>query len=58
MAVRLDDAIESRLDVLAKRMSERAHGAEVTKSNVLRVAIERGLEALEHDLGVARKTKH
>jgi predicted transcriptional regulator len=54
MAVRVDEATEARLEDLAELMSKRAQGAEVTKSNVLRVALDRGLEALERDLGVKR----
>ena len=55
--VRLDEAMVARLDAVAEAMSKRAAGASVSRSEVVRVAVDRGVSALEAELGVAPKRK-
>jgi hypothetical protein len=52
--LRIDSTTIERLDRLASLMSERAAGAPVTRAGVIRVALERGLESLEKELGTAK----
>jgi hypothetical protein len=49
--LRIDETTIGRLDRLAALMTERAAGAAVTRASVIRVAMERGLESLEKELG-------
>lgn len=51
--VRFDADQIARLDRVAKALSERAGGAKVSRSEVVRVAVDRGLDALEDS--IARK---
>jgi predicted DNA-binding protein len=51
-----DETIE-RLDRIAETMAKRAGGAEVTRSNAIRVALDRGIESLEADFSLAKSRK-
>lgn len=57
LAVRIDEEMEERLDILAERMSERIGGAVVPRSNVIREVIRRGVEALEAEYRIRRATR-
>jgi predicted transcriptional regulator len=57
ISVRLDAASTERLDRIAEALAERAQGARITRSNALRVAVERGIELLESELNVKPKPK-
>jgi predicted transcriptional regulator len=57
ISVRIDDELVDRLDELAKVLSARAAGAGMSRSNAVRVALERGVEALEAELGKSRKKR-
>jgi len=52
--VRLDDETLSRLDALAEAMSERTGGADISRANALRAALNVGLQALELENGLGR----
>lgn len=47
IAVRVSAEMQGRLDALAEKLSARAGGAEVKRSDVARLAMERGLDVLE-----------
>jgi predicted transcriptional regulator len=53
IAIRLESELLERIDRLASTMQERAAGAEVTRTAAMKVALTRGLDALEAELGVA-----
>ncbi len=55
-SIRLDAEILDRLDRIAEAMTARAAGAPVNRSTAARVALERGLDALEAELKIP-KTK-
>lgn len=55
LSVKVDDELAERLDRLAAEMSARAGGAQVTRSNAMRVALERGMEALETEFAIRTK---
>lgn len=55
VSVRLDDSTLARLDSLAEAMSKRAAGAIVKRGTALRAIVERGLEALEAELGAPKQ---
>ena len=55
ISVRVARALLARARVLAEQMS--ARGFRADRASVLRAAIERGLDALEAELGVAAKPK-
>jgi len=57
LSVKVDDEMANRLDALAKAMSGRAAGAQVTRSNAMRVALEHGVDALEVEFGMKRKKR-
>lgn len=52
VGVRLDPARVDRLDAVAAEMTRRAAGAEVKRSDAARVAMERGINSLEKELGL------
>lgn len=54
MSVRLEEDVLDRLDALAKALSARAAGAELNRSDALRVAALRGLDELEGELGTKK----
>lgn len=51
--IRLEDELVERIDRLASTMQKRAAGAEVTRTAAAKVALTRGLDALEAELGLA-----
>ena len=55
LSVKVDDEFAIRLDRLAEVMSARAGGAQVTRSNAMRVALERGMDALELEFAMKPK---
>lgn len=54
LAVRLPDETIARLEAVAEKLSARAAGAKVARSEVMRMAMERGLTALEKELSRRR----
>lgn len=51
VSTRLAPELADRLDRVAVRLRERSHGAaRVSRSDVLRAALTRGLDALEHEI--------
>lgn len=56
-SVRLDEEMQERLDAIAKAMADRVYGDPLTRSSAIRVAIQKGIEALEADLGLVKKRK-
>ncbi len=57
VSVRLDSATVARLDKLAEALTARAAGATVNRSAVVRLAVDRGIDKLEAELGLAKKRK-
>lgn len=55
--IRLDDDLLDRIDRVIDAMVERTAGAKVPRSSVLRLALERGLDSLESELGLNRRKK-
>jgi hypothetical protein len=57
--VRLSTEQLDRLDALALLLKERAAGARVTRSEIVRIALDRGMAVLEAELGAtaARRRK-
>ena len=53
LAVRLEEEHASRLEQIARVLSKRAAGLPVSKSEAIRVTIERGLAALEAELRIS-----
>lgn len=53
IGIRVSDAMVARLDRIARTLSSRAEGANVTRSDAARVALESGVDALERKLGLA-----
>ena len=53
--VRVELELLTRLDAIAAELSRRSVGIVVKRSDVARVAIERGTESLEKELGIAEK---
>ena len=51
VGVRLDPDIIARLDALAAALSERAAGAAINRSDAARLAIARGVDVLEAEIG-------
>lgn len=51
--IRIESELLERIDRLAEALQERAAGAPVTRSGAMRVAMERGLGALEAELGLS-----
>jgi predicted transcriptional regulator len=56
-SVRLDDDSTARLDRIAEKLTARTPGAKMRRSDAIRVALERGMAALEGELGIARPKK-
>ncbi len=56
-SVRLDDDLSSRLDRIAEALTRRAAGVSVGRSRALKLAIERGIDALEEELGLRKKKR-
>lgn len=55
--IRLEDELLERVDRVTDAMEARAAGAKVPRSSVLRLALERGLDSLESELGLTRRKK-
>lgn len=54
ITVRIEDDLTARIDAIAKKMSERAGGADISRSNAARAAIDRGVLQLEEEFGMKR----
>jgi hypothetical protein len=50
--IRLEEALLERIDCVAEALQKRAAGAPVPRAVAMRVAMERGLDALETELGL------
>lgn len=50
VSLRITEETMKRLDALADKLTERAAGAEVKRGTVLRLVVEKGIEALEGEL--------
>lgn len=57
VSVRLDTEAVERLDRITEALSARAAGATLKRSNVVRLAVDRGIDALEAELGLKKKRK-
>lgn len=55
LQVRAEEELVSRVDAVRSLLSERAWGVEVGQSDVLRLALQRGLAQLEEELGRAEE---
>ena len=55
VTVRVPHDFRSRLDVIQAEMSKRLSGVEIDWSKVVRLALERGAETIEKELGIAPK---
>lgn len=55
--LRIEQATLDRLDRIAEALSERAAGVRVTRADASRIALDRGAEALEKELGLSRAPK-
>ena len=53
VAVRLAAALVDRIDAISARLSSRAAGTVIKRSDTIRLAIERGVDTLEQELNVA-----
>jgi predicted transcriptional regulator len=50
VSVRIDAATVAKIDALAEALSERAAGVPITRSDAIRVAIERGAATLADEM--------
>ena len=57
VSVRLDDDAIERLERIAEALSKRAGGAQIKRGTAVRVAVQHGIEALEAELGLAKKKR-
>lgn len=57
VSVRLDARSVERLERIGDEMAKRAGGVTIKRGTVARAAIERGLAALEAELGLNKKPK-
>lgn len=55
LSIRFTDELISRLDRISEAMSKRASGAPVKRAHAIRAALERGVTALEGELGISKK---
>jgi hypothetical protein len=55
--LRIDEEILTRLDRVAEALSAKAAGANVPRSDAIRIALERGTESLEGELGLSRQKR-
>ena len=51
--LRVDETMFARIDVIAAALSQRAEGAEVTRSDAARIVLGAGLPIIEARLGLA-----
>lgn len=56
-SVRLDKKTATRIRRVAKALSKQVAGVEVTRSRAARLAVERGIDALEDELDISRRKK-
>jgi hypothetical protein len=56
LAFRIPPELIARLDRAVRRMARRTPDLPITRSDVFRAALRRGLDALEHDDAAARTT--
>lgn len=54
LAVQFEEAQIARFDRIAERLSARAAGTKVTRSDAIRAAAERGAAVLEGELGLTK----
>ena len=57
MAIAFDADTIAKLDRVAKALSERAAGMRVTRSDIVRAAVDRGLAAIEVEAGLTRRPR-
>ena len=57
LPIRLEDDLIARLDALAAALTERAAGAKVSRTAAMRAALERGLQALEAEVGTSARRR-
>jgi hypothetical protein len=57
LAIAFDAETIAKLDRVAKALSERAAGMRVTRSDIVRAAVDRGLAALEIEAGLTRRPR-
>lgn len=57
VSVRLDSASIERLERIAEAMGKRAGGVLLKRGTVVRAAVERGIAALEAELGIRKAKK-
>ncbi|MFW6087879.1 MAG: hypothetical protein ACODAG_11785 [Myxococcota bacterium] len=55
--VRLEDEAIARLDAMVDEMRRRTAGARISRSEVLRMVVDRGIPVLERELGASKKRK-
>lgn len=53
--IRLDEKLLERFDKLATVLSSRAGGVAVNRTDAIRAAVTKGLDALEVEYGIGRK---
>jgi len=54
VTTRIDDDLFARLEQLTQAMSRRVAGVQLKRATVIRVALERGICALEAELGTVK----
>jgi hypothetical protein len=52
LTVRLPKDLQDRIEAIKTEMSERLSGVEMDRSRVVRLALERGIEVIEKELGL------
>jgi hypothetical protein len=57
LGIRAEQATIDRIDAVASALSARVAPAEMTRSDAARVALDRGLDVLEVELGIAPSAK-
>lgn len=57
VSTRLDEATIERLERIAEALSKRAGGVVLKRGTVVRTAVERGIEALEAELGLKKQKR-
>lgn len=52
LTVRLPQALQDRIEAVQVEMSKRLSGVEMDRSRIVRLALERGTEVIEKELGL------
>jgi hypothetical protein len=52
LTVRLPKELQDRIEVVKTEVSKRLSGVEMDRSRVIRLALERGIEVIEKELGL------